>query len=60
MHSVHYSVNIRDYTPSAPTVAVHSTMRAWLFAIALDLLPTTFIARASHSAPLLQVSRRLR
>ncbi len=39
------------------TIAVDLTMRARLFAVALDFLATAFIARARHTTALLQRQR---
>ena len=41
------------------TVAVDSTMRTRLFAVAFNLLPSTFVASSGDPAPLLEMRSRL-
>jgi hypothetical protein len=40
------------------TIAVDSAMRTRLFAVAFDLLPSTFVASSGNSTPLLEMRSR--
>jgi hypothetical protein len=53
--SIRVSLRLLRWFVALLTIAVHCTMRARLFAVAFDFLPSTFVACSGNPAPFLEM-----